>query len=221
MTDDAGVGLPQAWLDDVNTLAPQADPDLVAAAGDDLVARWSEPHRRYHTLQHLAEMFAAFERLARPAGLSARESAVIRIGAWLHDAVYDVQAPPGDTERASAALARETLSSLGFRDADVAEVEALVLMTIDHGDTAATPAGDVFHDADLWILAASAERFDAYCGQVRQEYAHVPDDAYRRARSLILGDLVDRGQVYRTPTAQEAWTDLARANVRREIHRLS
>ncbi|WP_265444617.1 HD domain-containing protein [Flexivirga meconopsidis] len=221
MTDHAADGLLRLWLEDVKAVAPEADPTFAASVGDGLVARWSQPHRRYHTLQHLTEMFAAFEQLAGPAGLDARERAVIRIGAWLHDAVYDVQAPPGDTERASAALGREMLSALGVPGADIDEVEALILMTIDHGDTAATPAGGVFHDADLWILAAPADRFDEYCEQVRQEYAEVPEDRYSQARSRILGDLVDRENVYRTVTARTAWTERARANVRREIARLT
>jgi predicted metal-dependent HD superfamily phosphohydrolase len=31
---------------------------------DALVARYSEPHRRYHTLTHLEECFAAFDEIA-------------------------------------------------------------------------------------------------------------------------------------------------------------
>ena len=41
------------------------------AVRDDLLRRWSEPQRHYHTLQHLAECLALFERhrkLARHPG---------------------------------------------------------------------------------------------------------------------------------------------------------
>ena len=34
--------------------AGATDPAAVAAAGDDLLARWGEPHRHYHTLAHLS-----------------------------------------------------------------------------------------------------------------------------------------------------------------------
>lgn len=212
--------LVEDWLAEVTALASAADPATVRAVGRDLLARWSEPHRRYHTRQHLTEMLSALDTLGATARLDDRALSVARLAAWLHDAVYDVQAAPGNSERASAALACKLLASLGISDPDVQLVDGLILLTIDHGTGLPGALADVFTDADLAILAAAPDRFDEYCEQVRAEYAHVPETSYNRARSAILAALVDRPEVYRTEFARAEWTPAARSNVRRELHRL-
>lgn len=217
MPDDSCV---DAWLADVTALAPAADPAAVRRAGGNLMARWAEPHRRYHTSQHLTEMLSALDTLGAAAGLDSRSLSVARVAAWLHDAVYDVHAAPGGSERASADLARDVLTSLGVGDEDVRLVEDLILLTIEHDTGLPGPLADAFTDADLAILAARADRFDEYCIQVRGEYAHVPEAAYATARSAILTALVDRPDVYRTALARAGWTRAARRNVRRELSRL-
>ncbi|GGB17042.1 hypothetical protein GCM10011492_03520 [Flexivirga endophytica] len=209
------------WIADVAALAPTADREQVRREGSALLARWSEPHRSYHTAQHLREMLSAVDRLGATAGVAERDRRVAHVAAWLHDAVYDVQAPPGDSERESAQLARDLLASFGVDGNAIRTVVELILLTIEHGTDVPGPLADAFTDADLAILAAPAGRFDEYCAQVRAEYAHVPDAAYATGRSDILTVFVDRAEVYRTAFARDAWTAAARANIRREIDRLA
>lgn len=209
-----------SWVTDLTTLTPGDPPAAARAEGDALLTRWAEPHRRYHTRQHLTEMLAALERLGAAVGLDTHGRSVVRVAAWLHDAVYDIQAPAGDSERASAALARNLLESLGVGPSDVRIVEQLILLTIDHGTAVPGPLADAFTDADLAILAAAPDRFDEYCAQVRAEYQVVPEASYNQARSAILRALVDRPEVYRTGVARAEWTVAARENVRRELARL-
>ena len=52
-----------------------------------LLARYSEPHRRYHTLQHLAECFAAFDEIAD----LAEHPPDVELALWFHDAIYDTE----------------------------------------------------------------------------------------------------------------------------------
>lgn len=209
-----------AWTSNLARLAPAVDRATARRGGADLLARWREPHRSYHTDQHLAEMLSAIDELGSSSGLGERETCLARIAAWLHDAVYDVHAPTGDSERASAELARNLLASLQVNASDIQVVEVLILLTIDHGTGLPGALADVFTDADLAILAAPDARFDEYCAQVRAEYAHVPDAAYATGRGDILAALADRPEVYRSPYARRAWSGRARANVRRELHRL-
>lgn len=207
-----------AWVVDVDALSASADSIVARRAGAELLTRWAQPHRRYHTVQHLSEMLAALERLG--AGLSGRDRRLSRVAAWLHDAVYDVHAAPGVMERDSARLARRALTDVGVDPCDIQVVEDLILLTIEHGTGLPGALAEVFTDADLAILAAPADRFDEYCAQVRTEYAHVPDADYAAARGEILAALVDRPDVYRTRFARARWTAAARANVRRELLRL-
>ena len=208
------------WIGDLVVLCPGVDRAAARRSGADLLDRWAEPHRGYHTRQHLTEMLTALDALAATAVLDERDLHLAHVAAWLHDAVYDVTAPAGDSERESAQFARNVLVSLDVGSSDIQRVEGLILLTVDHGTQRPGALADAFIDADLAILAATPERFDEYCAQVRAEYAHVPDTAYATARSEILSALVDRPQVYRTAFAREAWTANARANVAREIGRL-
>jgi predicted metal-dependent HD superfamily phosphohydrolase len=228
VTAAALADLRHQWSADITELAPLAGPELHRQEGELLLRGWSEPHRSYHTLQHLTELFAAVEELAAVGAMDAAGEPVVRIAGWYHDLAYDPQAAAGSNEHRSAALARDHLHRLGVDPATVDEVEALILMTADHqGEAGADPAARhtgaiaVFHDSDLWILAAPRHRFEEYCRQVRTEYAHVPDELYAVARAGILESLVGVGRVYRTAHAREHWEDSALANVAREVERLT
>ena len=216
-----------AWTMDVRDVTPHAPPDdIVARAGAELLARWDEPARRYHTTRHLVEMFGALEELEAARMINARQGSLARLAAWFHDAVYEPGAMPGSNEADSAALARDTLLQLGFGDRDIVAIDRLILATAEYGThhvdgtTGAEPLDAAFHDADLWILSAPTDRFDNYCAQVREEYADVPDPAYRHRRTAVLESLAHRDTVYRTSRALDRWEMPARINLGRELARL-
>ncbi len=211
------------WTRDVARLAPEAETDRYLQQGSDLLDRWGEAHRRYHTTTHLAEMFAALDELADAGELDALDTVRARVAAWFHDAVYDPTAGPGRNEHRSAQLSRDHLHHLGADPADIDAIESLILMTAGHdaaGRVVDTGLGRAFHDVDLWILSAPAGRFDEYCGQVREEYVRVPDAAYRSGRSDILRPLLEAEPLYLTGHAQHSWQPRARANLARELSRL-
>ena len=209
------------WTQDVAALSPRADAADVAAAGADLLARWTEPHRRYHGSRHLVEMFWALEEITDAGEIGDREATVARVAAWLHDAVYDPAAVIGANESASAELAEGLLPRLRVDAEDVTTVVELVRMTADHAVRRDSALHRTFHDADLWILAASEPRFDEYCGQVREEYASVPEPLFRAARAQILRDLMSADGIYLTEHGRTHWDAPARVNVDRELARLS
>jgi predicted metal-dependent HD superfamily phosphohydrolase len=209
------------WTQDVAALSPRADAAEVAVAGADLLERWTEPHRRYHGSRHLVEMFWALEDLTDAGELSDREATVGRVAAWLHDAVYDPAAVVGANESASAELAETLLPRLGLGAHDVTTVVELVRMTADHAVRRDSALHRAFHDADLWILASPEPRFDEYCGQVRDEYASVPEPLFRAARAQILRDLVGADGIYLTGHGRTHWDASARVNLDRELARLS
>jgi len=209
------------WTRDIAELSPDAEPAAVAATGADLLSRWTEPQRRYHSTRHLVELFWSLEELEHAGQLSASEGTTGRVAAWLHDAVYDPRARHGANEAASAALAATLLGRVLVPRGVVDTVEALVRSTDGHDADDGRPLTAAFHDGDLWILSAPERRFDEYCAQVREEYAHVPEDRYRAARSAILADFVRRDRLYLTAYGQQEWDEPARGNLRRELDRLT
>lgn len=210
--------LRQAWttLTENAGCSPSTAP-LAEAVGDDLLARWSEPARHYHTTRHLAEVLGALRDLNTQHPMDDTTRVVTELAAWFHDAIYDPQAP--DNEERSADLATEQLAALHLDDEMVAQVSALVRATAGHDAMSSTATGRAFHDADLWILGAPPDRFDQYCRQVRDEYAWVPDADYAAGRTAVLMPFAARDRLYLTPSASR-WESAARANLARELARM-
>jgi len=208
------------WSLDVHSIAPQAHGYAVELSCSDLLTRWKEPARHYHTTRHLVEMFWALEELEKAGEIDDRQSSVARLAAWFHDAVYRPGAPHGSNEADSAVLARDHLQQAGLDDSDIDTIEAMIRVTVDHDAHLEQPLEAAFQDADLWILSAPVERFDEYCEQVRQEYAAVPDAAYRQGRATLLEGLLHRDTVYCTSPALHLWERPARINLGRELARL-
>jgi predicted metal-dependent HD superfamily phosphohydrolase len=179
--------------------------------GRDLLERWSQPHRRYHTPDHLALMLRVID---EHAGLADDPDAV-RLAAWFHDAVYEVFA--ADNEERSAALASTTLAALGLSASRVSEVARLVRLTAGHDVAAGDRNGALLADADLAILASDGAGYARYAEAVRAEYAAVADEVFRPGRAAILRRLADRPEIFRVVPARADWTARARANLGAEI----
>lgn len=180
---------------------------------DRLLAAWSEPQRRYHTLQHLEECLWLFE---AHAGL-ADQPGEVALALWFHDAVYEVRA--ADNEARSAHWAATALAEAGVPAECCARVHELVMAT-RHDVAPASPDQALLVDIDLSILGAAPERFDEYEVQVRQEYAWVPGPLFRRKRREILAGFLARPAIYSTRALHEALEAQARSNLQRALARL-
>jgi len=179
------------------------------ALRDDLLEAWDRDG--YHDLRHLEEVLGRLDVLAS-AG-AAFDPVTVGLAAWFHDAVYDGR---DDDEERSAQWAERALPA-PYAD----EVARLVRMTAEHRPDADDVAGAALSDADLGILAAPRQRYDAYVAGVRADFAHVGDDDFRAGRAAVLRDLVGRGQLFSTSHARELWEDAARGNLERELAALS
>jgi predicted metal-dependent HD superfamily phosphohydrolase len=184
-------------------------------AGADLITRWSEPHRRYHTVDHLEFMLSIVDEHAD----AADDVRAVRLACWFHDCVYDPTRT--DNELRSAELAAATLADLGAGPDEVAEVVRLVWLTARHNVEPGDRNGALLCDADLAILATAPERYAPYAAEVRDEYRHVPDDLFRAGRLAVLRGLLDLPHLYALAPLRDAWEARARANLAAEINALS
>ena len=197
------------------------------ALGEDLLERYEQPHRKYHTSVHLSEMLTALKTLYKRHH-TATPRAVL-LAAWFHDAVYE--ANPGDDEAASADLARTALTPLAstgsLTNREVTAIAHLIELTASHQladgieeytSGALTRAdAEFFLDADLAILAADSPRYTRYVAGVRAEYAHYAPDAFTRGRAAILQGFLNRTAIYASDTAHLLWDAPARLNLRTEL----
>ncbi|MFF5041995.1 HD domain-containing protein [Streptomyces nigra] len=200
---------------------------LLAARGDEscaiaperygkaLLKRWSEPQRRYHTVDHLTAVLDHVDELAE----YATDVEAVRLAAWFHDAVY---LPDRSTnEERSARLAERALPEAGVPAERTAEVARLVRLTVTHDPAPGDLNGEVLCDADLAILAAPPSAYAAYTAAVREEYHFVPNDAFRAGRADVLRQLLDLPSLFRTPYGREKWEATARYNLSSELEMLS
>jgi predicted metal-dependent HD superfamily phosphohydrolase len=193
---------------------PGGGPDPVPYA-DNLLARWQEPHRHYHTLAHLVAVLDHVDTLERYAA----DPDVVRLAAWFHDAVYLPER--SENEERSARLAERALPEAGVPEEKAAQVARLVRLTVTHDPGEDDFDGQVLCDADLAVLASPPHAYAAYTAAVREEYHFVPNDAFRAGRSDVLRQLLALPRLFHTPFGQKHWEATARYNLRGELEMLS
>jgi predicted metal-dependent HD superfamily phosphohydrolase len=170
--------------------------------------------RHYHTLGHVADMLETVASLRR----AAPPGPALLLAVWFHDVIYDPRA--ADNEEKSAAHAREVLQPLRVPEHILAETARLILLTRTHRATPEDADGAVLLDADLAVLGADAPAYDRYARAIRQEYAWVPEEDYRKGRARVLQGFLERPRIYRTSAMFEWAEDRARQNLRRELESL-
>lgn len=181
--------------------------------GADLLARYAEPHRRYHNADHLKTVLRYVDELADDHDLF-----LVRLAAWFHDAVYAIPPLQVTNEEASARLAFRELSRVGLEQEDLNEVARLVRITATHTPGARDPDGELLCDADLAILAAPPENYEAYTRTIREEYAAVEEEQFLLGRLEIMSRLAET-DFFRTGKGR-ALVAPARSNVEAECARL-
>lgn len=186
------------------------DPGAVSVR-DDLIRRYGEPHRRYHTRTHLRAVLRAVDTLVT----ACADASAVRLAAWFHDAVY--AGVVGTDEEESARLVLQILPQVGVAPPRVDSVARLVRLTATHTPAPCDPDGQVLCDADLSILGSTPEEYRAYTQAIREEYAHVPTPRFRRGRIQVLETLGGRPRLFHTPAAREWWEESARRNIAAEI----
>ncbi|MFE5831516.1 hypothetical protein ACFQ67_14180 [Streptomyces sp. NPDC056488] len=218
MTADQHPALLRRW--NATLLAARAGregPDP-APYGLNLLARWAEPQRRYHTVDHLRAVLDRVDELTDQGG-EGGELELVRLAAWFHDAVY--RPDRSENEERSALLAEKALAEAGLTPHEVAEVARLVRLTVTHDPAVGDLNGETLCDADLAVLASDPDTYAEYAAAVREEYGFVPDDAFREGRAAVLRHLLDLPRLFRTPYGAAVWEEKARENVERELKELT
>jgi predicted metal-dependent HD superfamily phosphohydrolase len=201
--------LAKSWRALLAAVGARADCETSFAA---IAAAYGEPHRHYHTLEHIAACLDAFSLVRQQA--EAPDQVALAI--WYHDIVYDTHR--GDNEECSAERAVAFCESAGL--ADTSERVAALVLATKHTDVAVGDAA-LLNDIDLSILGQDATAFDRYDSQIREEYAWVPEAMYRRERAKILQGFLDRPAIYRTAVFKDRFESQARNNLARSLATLS
>lgn len=182
--------------------------------GARVIARYSEPQRRYHTVEHLA---AVQDRITEFA-TGDHDVFLVRLAGFYHDAIYDIPSRELTNEEGSARLSVRELSRAGLEQEDLNEVARLVRLTATHVPGSRDPNGELLCDADLAILGGSPEAYARYVAQVSEEYGQLPRIDFVRGRFQILRELAGR-DLFSTPKGR-ALNGRARFNLVAECRAL-
>ncbi|MED5431036.1 MAG: hypothetical protein VX920_01735 [Pseudomonadota bacterium] len=200
--------LQQRWRTNVAPLLPEPD-----ATWHQLASLYSEPHRHYHTLNHVAACLGWLD----PYRHLAADPLCLELALWAHDVIYDPRAT--DNEARSADWFVQQFADSTLTDQQRARVHELILATI-HPHPPTDPDMALLQDIDLSILGADAKLYDRYEGWIRQEYDFVPEEAFRKGRSAVLESFLDQGVIYHTAELREKLELPARENLSRALENL-
>jgi predicted metal-dependent HD superfamily phosphohydrolase len=178
----------------------------------ELTAAYSEPHRRYHTVQHVEYCLREVSRhWAHAVRLSE-----IRWALLFHDAIYDTRR--NDNEARSAEWACRVMQELQ-RPADEIERVRKMIFATAHAANADTPDEALLLDIDLSILGAEEGAFDDYDRAIREEYEWVPAPVYRVERAKLLQGFLERERIFES-AAYRGLEAAARGNIERALQKL-
>ncbi|WP_442544583.1 DUF4031 domain-containing protein [Arthrobacter sp. KN11-1C] len=179
--------------------------------GFELLERWGEEHRKYHSRTHLLAVLEALDLLSEPA----LPPHSVTLAAWFHDAVYEGIA--GQDEEQSARLAEDRLAIAGLPGPVIDDVARLVRLTSTHSPEPGDHTGALLCDADLSILGAEPAAYARYLAAVREDYAHVSDADFAAGRTAVVRQLLALDPLFHSERAKSLWLDAARRNLETEL----
>lgn len=180
---------------------------------NNLVMRYSEPHRAYHTFAHIRHCLGEFEQVRH----LATNSDTVELALWYHDAIYDTKAK--DNEERSAALAVKMVRNASLPD-NLGQSVANLITATKHTTAPTNPDVQLLVDIDLSILGQSKEIFDEYERQIRKEYEWVSENEFITGRLAILKSFLDRPFIYSTEFFRKKYENIARKNLERSVKKL-
>ena len=179
---------------------------------NDIVNRYTESSRHYHTLTHLDAL--TNELIEVKENISNWNLVVFAIA--FHDIIYNPL--KNDNEEKSADHAAKLLSGL----LDGQSLERCRYMIIATKKHELNDDADVnyFIDADLSILGASSDKYQIYTKQIRKEYKFYPDFIYNQGRQKVLKHFLAMNQIYKTDYFFNKYESQARTNLNIELEKL-
>ncbi len=140
----------------------------------DLIARYDEPIRYYHDLNHIISMLNTAKDLAYPL------SEIQTLAIWFHDIVYD---PKSDkNEEDSVILAEEMLSHEGYSDYAIGTISQIIMDTKFMRPS--IKDSEIILDLDVFGFAT--DMHDHNHMMIRNEYSHVPYREWHEGRAKFL-----------------------------------
>lgn len=206
------------WNELVRAL-PKSSEELAGKWWQVIESRYSEPQRAYHTLHHLEAMFVWYDRIAH----LFQAPLTVSMAIFFHDIIYEPTR--SDNEQQSADLFIEFSEEARMEETQRETVREWIIDTIKHEGVSGRTNCDqnLFIDIDLSILGESRERYRQYAKEIRQEYIHVEDEAFRTGRRKVLQHFLESkgGSIFKSQYFHDALESQAVSNIEWEVDALA
>lgn len=192
------------------------DSQLVSQLWIEIESQYSGKSRHYHTLEHLYNMFQAYDEVET----LIHNKDIFQFTIWYHDIIY--KASKNNNEEQSAQLAVDRLQNLGLKKSQIERINTLIISTKKHLILTNENASDNAYllDIDLSILGANWDTYQIYCSNIRKEYKIYPTFMYNKGRKQVLKHFLDRGNLYFTEYFKAKFETQAKQNITRELELL-
>lgn len=179
---------------------------------EELVRRYSEPHRHYHTPEHIGHCLRQLDLAAQLMD----DASAVEMGLWFHDVIYDPEASDNEQKSAElfASLADDDLPA-DFRQS----VHDLIMATI-HPEEPKSVDEQFMVDIDLSSFGLPWGTFQRHSEAVRKEYAHLSDQRFYPNQIGFLRSLIARPTFFFTDFFRARYEVTARENIGRHIEEL-
>jgi len=185
-----------------------------------LYKAYGEPHRKYHTFEHILRMF----QIAQQRGLALTGAQVFAV--WFHDVVYNIPVSGKSNEALSVVTAYEWLFNSNHTIELAHEVANIILAT----EKVLQPGVPELKDAEWQVVGLDLYDLGTYRywhnrDLIREEMAHLSDEQWGEARSKFLQVLLDKGTIiggtfFTDQAESNGWHYIAVGNIERELKQL-
>jgi predicted metal-dependent HD superfamily phosphohydrolase len=201
--------LEQRFQDLVSRCAPDVEAGELYRV---LAGKYAEPHRSYHTLEHIRHCLAQLDGARHLAG----DPDAIELAIWFHDAVYEVDA--SDNELRSAQLF-DSLLGPHLPHERAARIHRLIRET-EHPSEPEDNDARLMVDIDLSSFGLPWDEFMRDTRAVCSELAHLSEPQFVAGKCRFLNALMSRSSIYLTPHFRERLEARARSNIERHLREL-
>ena len=188
----------------------------------ELKRKHEEPHRHYHTWEHVVELLDHLFDAAVELGLSDDEIGLLGTAALTHDAVYEVDSTNyRNNEIRSSEYAKRALESRNVTPAKIGAVCRMVRETAHSSRSEPTDRlSALLHDLDLAVLAAEPARYALYVADIVTEFGIYPGREFAAKRLEILRSWLADDSLYVSEYGKSRFLERARKNVAEEIAKI-
>jgi predicted metal-dependent HD superfamily phosphohydrolase len=181
----------------------------------EIEAKYETPQRFYHTFHgHIEFCIRELYRVPRKLFWNINS---VELALMLHDSEMNFMGK--DNEERSARFTEDICQKMHLPE----EFTTQATMHVQHTDHKGMPIirdSQFTIDIDLAILGQDEEKFDEYERNIRQEYAFVPEDVFKRERAKVLRYFLNRPSIFLTEYLIQKYEKRARRNLTRSIAKL-